>query len=64
MAMTNEQTIQKFRSVYRALSVLGDEKPEVATSAVASLRLLLIDAVGEAEQSMLVGKWNEEMEQG
>jgi hypothetical protein len=64
MAMAKEDMIKKFRTIYRALSFLGNEQPEVATPAIASLRLLLIESVGESEQRELIGTWNDEMEQG
>jgi hypothetical protein len=60
--MTQDESVALFRTVYRALSALGDEQPQISTAAVASLRLLLIDQVGESEQSKLIGAWNAELE--
>ena len=58
--MDQAEKIDYFRKIYKALRVLGRDRPEVAVPAIASLRLLLIDAVGEETQRELIGKWNEE----
>lgn len=59
--LTDQEKIGYFRAIYRALSVLGKDHPEVCTAAIASLRLLLIDAVGEDHQKNLVAAWNDEL---
>lgn len=58
MPLTNEQKIEYFGKIYKALQILCQTNPESATGAVASLRLLLIDAVGEIKQKRLIGEWN------
>lgn len=59
--LEEEDRIGMFRTVYRALHILGEGDPGVATPATASLRLLLIDALGEERQRELIGGWNEEL---
>ena len=60
--LNNQQKIEFFRKVYRALYLLGEIVAGEATPAIASLRLLLIDAVGQEHQSELIGLWNEEID--
>jgi hypothetical protein len=55
-----QQKIEYFGVIYKSLAHVGYEQPELATRAIASLRLLLIDTVGEDRQRVLVGQWNEE----
>jgi hypothetical protein len=50
---------QYFRTIYHTIT-FGDLSPEIATPAIASLRLLLIESVGEERQRELVSAWNEE----
>jgi hypothetical protein len=59
-----DEKAKMFRTVYLACNRFAKLDPRVATPAIASIRLLLIDAVGEVEQRRLVGLWNEEMENG
>lgn len=54
------ETIAKLRQLYLTCSALGKVAKEVVPS-IASVRLLLIDAVGEAEQRRLVADWNSEL---
>ncbi len=60
-ALNEQQKIEYFRKVYRALCLLGEMPLGEIAPAIASLRLLLIDAIGSEHQSELIGKWNEEM---
>jgi hypothetical protein len=59
--LTEQKKIECFRTTYRALHVLGETQPAASTPAVASLRLLLIDALGEERQKELVGAWNDDL---
>ena len=45
--------------IYRTLRALGKKKPAEAARALASIRLLLIETVGEAKQREFVGAWNQ-----
>lgn len=58
--MDEKERTERFRTVYRSVQLLGDVDPAAGTPAVASLRLLLIDAVGEERQRELIGEWNNE----
>lgn len=57
--MTEQEKIEFFRKIYEALSVLSEEKPQIATPAIASLRVLLIYTFGEEKQKELIRQWNE-----
>jgi hypothetical protein len=58
-SLSSEKKLQFFSTVYAALSDLGHRDPATAARAMAALRLLLIDAVGEERQRELIGEWNE-----
>lgn len=63
MPLTPTEKREYMRKVYHALRILGDRDPGTATPAVASLRLLLSDAIGEDAQRDAVGEWNDEARQ-
>lgn len=59
MTRTDDDRIANFRTVYRAL--LSPKPGDQSVAAIASIRLLLIDAVGEDRQRELIGLWNGEV---
>lgn len=60
--LEEQEKIEYYRKIYRALHVLGKMMPGAAVPAVAGMRLLLMDAIGQEAQRELIGVWNEELE--
>ena len=59
--MEHIDRMSHYRNIWFALRAPPEAHAEIATRAMASMRLILVEVVGEVEQRQLIAKWNEEL---